>query len=235
MLPGLGLDENFARTDSSGTSAMLSDLFGSTLGLVNSSGALGTQYQYGPFGQTTMTGTSSTNPFQYTGREMDPTGLYNLRARYYNPIAQRFISQDPIGLSGGQPNLYAYVFNQPTNWTDPLGLSSSGVGQSPAPNAPPPQPCLTSKCENRIGGHGGGHSPHGLVVNILPRAEVANATDLSFELQDQDADAPVIQGPEGDVVEDLEFPADLAGDLAAGDFFPPYYAPSIAAPKAPGE
>ena len=36
-----------------------------------------------------------------------------MRARYYNPIAQRFISPDPIGLSGGQVNLYAYVCNQP--------------------------------------------------------------------------------------------------------------------------
>jgi len=127
MLPGVGLDENFARTDSSGSYAMLADLLGSTIGLVNSSGALGTQYQYGPFGQTTMTGASSTNPLQYTGREMDATGLYFLRARYYNPIAQRFVSPDPIGLSGGQVNLYAYVFNQPMDWTDPLGLISSGV------------------------------------------------------------------------------------------------------------
>jgi len=127
MLPGLGLDQNFARTDPSGTSAMLSDLLGSTVGLVNSAGALATGYQYGPFGQTTS-GASSTNPFQYTGREMDPTGLYFLRARYYNPIAQRFISPDPIGLVGGQANLYAYVGNSPVNWTDPLGLISSSVG-----------------------------------------------------------------------------------------------------------
>jgi hypothetical protein len=47
MLPGLGLDQNFARTDTSGSYAMLPDLLGSTVGLVNSTGALGTQYQYG--------------------------------------------------------------------------------------------------------------------------------------------------------------------------------------------
>ena len=57
------------------------------------------------------------------GSETDATGLDFMRARYYNPIAQRFISQDPIGLLGGQANLYAYVFNQPMNLTDPLGLS----------------------------------------------------------------------------------------------------------------
>jgi RHS repeat-associated protein len=128
MLPGLGLDENFARTDTSGSYAMLPDLLGSTVGLVNSTGALGTQYQYGPFGQTTTSGASSTNPFQYTGREMDPTGLYFLRARYYNPIAQRFISPDPIGLLGGQVNFYAYAGNSPMNFVDRTGLQGAGIG-----------------------------------------------------------------------------------------------------------
>ncbi len=90
--------------------------------MVNSAGGISTSYQYGPFGQTTMTGTSSTNPFQYIGRELDASGLYFMRARYYNLIAQRFISQDLIGLAGGQPNFYAYVFNSPMNWKDPLGL-----------------------------------------------------------------------------------------------------------------
>jgi hypothetical protein len=33
----------------------------------------------------------------------------------------RFISEDPIGFAGGDANLYAYVFNQPTAFRDPLG------------------------------------------------------------------------------------------------------------------
>ncbi len=135
MLPGMGLDQYFSRVDLSGTSTILPDLLGSTLGLVNSSGAIGRNYAYGPFGQTTTSGTASTNAFQYTGREMDSTGLYFLRSRYYNPIAQRFISPDPIGLSGGQVNFYAYVFNQPTDWKDPLGLKSGSSGGS---GSPPP-------------------------------------------------------------------------------------------------
>lgn len=44
------------------------------------------------------------------------------RARYYHPDLQRFISEDPIGFLGGDPNLYSYVFNRPTVLTDPLGL-----------------------------------------------------------------------------------------------------------------
>jgi RHS repeat-associated protein len=58
----------------------------------------------------------------FTGREWDPEiGLYYYRARYYDPKAGRFISEDPIGLTGGM-NYYAYVGNQPIEGWDPLGL-----------------------------------------------------------------------------------------------------------------
>jgi RHS repeat-associated protein len=40
---------------------------------------------------------------QFTGRENDGTGLYYLRARYYNPLFGRFLSEDPAGLSEGRP------------------------------------------------------------------------------------------------------------------------------------
>ena len=43
------------------------------------------------------------------------------RARYYHPGLQRFISEDPIGFAGGDPNLYAYVGNNPLSFRDPLG------------------------------------------------------------------------------------------------------------------
>lgn len=36
---------------------------------------------------------------------------------------QRFISEDPIGLSGADENFYAFVENSPVNFYDPLGLS----------------------------------------------------------------------------------------------------------------
>jgi uncharacterized protein RhaS with RHS repeats len=46
--------------------------------------------------------------------------LYYHRARYYDPQARRFISEDPIGLEGGI-NLYAYVGNNPISNIDPDG------------------------------------------------------------------------------------------------------------------
>jgi len=43
------------------------------------------------------------------------------RARMYDPKLGRFISEDPIGFAGGDINLYGYVANQPTKFTDPNG------------------------------------------------------------------------------------------------------------------
>ncbi len=80
-----------------------------------------TRYRYEPFGETSITGASSTNPFQYAGRENDGTGLYHYRMRYYSPVMHRFIQEDPIGLMGGV-NMYAYVRNNPLRYIDPFGL-----------------------------------------------------------------------------------------------------------------
>ncbi|NEQ42469.1 MAG: RHS repeat-associated core domain-containing protein [Leptolyngbya sp. SIOISBB] len=65
---------------------------------------------YDSFGQVT----SETNPdfdfrFGYTGREWDDaTGLMYYRARYYDPVVGRFLSEDPIG--------EAQINKAPVNW-----------------------------------------------------------------------------------------------------------------------
>jgi len=61
-------------------------------------------------------------PLRYPGQYADEsTGLHYNTFRYYDPEVGRFISQDPIGLLGGE-NLYAYAPN-PTGWEDPFGLA----------------------------------------------------------------------------------------------------------------
>ena len=58
---------------------------------------------------------------RFQGQYFDvETGLHYNRFRYYDPDVGRFVSQDPIGLAGGE-NLYQYAPN-PTGWVDPLGL-----------------------------------------------------------------------------------------------------------------
>ena len=61
-------------------------------------------------------------PFRYQGQYEDAeTGLYYNRFRYYDPEMGNYLSQDPIGLAGGNPTLYGYV-EDPNTWIDVFGL-----------------------------------------------------------------------------------------------------------------
>jgi len=91
--------------------------------MVDASGNLATQYSYDPFGNTTVSGATNSNEFQYTGRENEGNGLYFYRARYYSPALGRFISEDPLGFAGSDINVYSYVGNNPISRVDPSGLS----------------------------------------------------------------------------------------------------------------
>jgi RHS repeat-associated protein len=118
---GLRTDEIFARRDRSGIRYFLRDGLGSTIVLTDHNGTSKTTYSYAPYGNTLVTGEQTDNPFQYTGRENDGTGLYYYRMRYYSPELQRFISEDPLRLLGGI-NFYSYVANDPINLIDPYGF-----------------------------------------------------------------------------------------------------------------
>jgi RHS repeat-associated protein len=131
LVTGLGLDEFFSRVETSSSSHFLTDALGSTVSLSDGAGVLQTTYAYEPFGTTTVAGGGTTNTIAFAGRENDATGLYFNRARYYDPRLQRFISEDPSGFVGGL-NHYVYANNQPTLYTDPLGLKpSDGFGDAP--------------------------------------------------------------------------------------------------------
>jgi RHS repeat-associated protein len=117
-----GLDERFFRTTASVVDNYVTDALGSTVELTDSTGAAEAQYSYGPFGSESVTG-STTNSYDYTGRETDGLGINYYRARYYSPTTARFLSEDPAGFAGSGPNLYAYAFDSPINVSDPFGLS----------------------------------------------------------------------------------------------------------------
>ena len=71
-------------------------------------------------------------PFRFQGQYEDAeTGLFYNRYRYYDPDSARYLTQDPVGLMGGE-NPYRYVKN-PSGWVDPLGLSPCKL--SPLPSA----------------------------------------------------------------------------------------------------
>ncbi len=122
LLTGLGMDQVFGRRTTGENASMLTDGLGSVIGLSDSLGGVGTEYTYDPFGKASQSGSASDNPWQYTARENDGTGLQHNRARYYSSSMGRFASQDPIGFAGGDTNLYGYGGGDPINYTDPTGL-----------------------------------------------------------------------------------------------------------------
>ena len=100
------------------------DRLGSVRKLTDAAGAVVNSYDYDSFGNFESRTESVDNPFAFTGREFDAeSGLYYYRARYYDPNAGRFLSEDPIGFAAGDFNLYRYVSNNPANAQDATGLS----------------------------------------------------------------------------------------------------------------
>jgi RHS repeat-associated protein len=121
---GLGLE---ARVDADGTRAFYDfDQIGNVVGLTGTSGAYVNRYDYLPFGETmpVLSGIAD-NPFTFAGRwgvSADGSGLFNMRARSYDPAAGGFVSDDPLGLAGGDLNIRRYASNDPVNFLDPTGL-----------------------------------------------------------------------------------------------------------------
>ena len=78
---------------------------------------------------TTATGGASgdgvgVTRFLFAGEYLDDTGLYYLRARFYDPVTASFVSVDPALSVTGSP--YAYASGNPLQLVDPLGLWPAG-------------------------------------------------------------------------------------------------------------
>jgi len=94
--------------------------------LLDDSGSVTQRYKYRAFGPASPNPGSDASRFAFVGRQgyeaESDLDLYYVKARYLDPEAGRWISEDPIGIRGGDPNYYRYVFNEPTNKIDPSGL-----------------------------------------------------------------------------------------------------------------
>jgi len=75
-------------------------------------------FVYDAFGNVISGGFSS--PFMYCGEYLDiESGMYYLRARYYNPATGRFLTEAPIGYG---LNWYNYCSGNPVMYVDSWGL-----------------------------------------------------------------------------------------------------------------
>jgi len=132
---GIAIDEVLGRYAASGDRTLLQDALMSVIAQTDEAANAENFYAYSAYGEVSILGPDGGNPLRYTGREDDGTGLYYYRARYYDPMLKRFISEDPIGLAGNDANLYAYVGGNPISRLDPLGLAGEdafgGGGRRP--------------------------------------------------------------------------------------------------------
>ena len=130
------IDEPVAMLRGGATSFYQADGLGSVTSLSNSAGALAQTYTFDSFGKQTASSGSLTNPFQYTGRELDSeTALYYMRARYFDPATGRFVSEDPARFPGGI-DFYTYVENDPVGLIDPFGFCPWQVHSRPLKGFP---------------------------------------------------------------------------------------------------
>jgi RHS repeat-associated protein len=105
------------------------DGLGSVVNVTDSDGAPQWSYRYDAFGlerrATQEDASAPTNPMRYTGELYDTElGLYDLRAREYNPAVGRFLQTDPVVAQLDDPYVadYVYVNNLPTSLSDPSGM-----------------------------------------------------------------------------------------------------------------
>lgn len=120
------------------------------------------------------------NRFLFQGREYSQaTGLYQFRARWYDPLTGRWLSNDPIGISGGL-NQYVFCANNPINFRDPFGMEDINLygpvsNDSAASN-------LRKSVDNEI--TVGGHGASGVVIDLRTgQAQVITPATLATEIK----------------------------------------------------
>ncbi|UCD52921.1 MAG: hypothetical protein JSW27_09825 [Phycisphaerales bacterium] len=103
------------------------DGLGSVVALSDSLGDTVQTYEYSVYGQVAASDPNHPNPYLFTARRFDSeTGLYDYRARCYNPYIGRFLQTDPISYADGL-NWYTYCGNNPVLFIDPWGLCETEV------------------------------------------------------------------------------------------------------------
>lgn len=114
-----------SQTQAGATAYYHADGLGSTRLLTNPGGTPTDTYTYAAYGPLLAQTGASPNAYLFAGEQQDAeSGLYYLRARYYDPQVGRFLSRDPADGDEQVPlslHKYLYAHANPMNLTDPSG------------------------------------------------------------------------------------------------------------------
>jgi RHS repeat-associated protein len=123
-----GLGPLYAVT-ASGTTTFARDGGKSVHAELNGSGSVTASFRYLAYGAIAQSNGSSTPSYLgYAGQLLDPSGLYYMRARWYDPNTGRLVTRDPQEGDPAQPlslNLFGYAYSNPMLWRDPSGLAAT--------------------------------------------------------------------------------------------------------------
>lgn len=106
--------------------SIVSDYLGTPIQMYDEQGKKTWECTLDVYGKATIFEGRSLNecPFRWAGQYIDyETNLCYNRFRYYSSETGNYLNQDPIGLVGNNPTLYAYVTDS-NMWLDPFGLTA---------------------------------------------------------------------------------------------------------------
>jgi RHS repeat-associated protein len=107
---------------------VMRDHLGSTKLIINNTSSVVARYEYDPYGKYLDSLYINTgSAYQFTGQELDETGLYNFRARMYDTSAAIFYAADPAGQGASR---YGYCLGNPVSLIDPTGRESTSASDA---------------------------------------------------------------------------------------------------------
>jgi RHS repeat-associated protein len=119
------IDQFYARVLSNGAVGWyFTDLTNSVREIVSENGTVLDQLNYDPFGNVLYESDSANGDrFKFQSAEYDSSlNLYHSGARWFDPVNGRWINQDPLSFAAGDTNLYRFINNDPSSFTDPTGM-----------------------------------------------------------------------------------------------------------------
>lgn len=147
-------------------------------GLSDGRGALTDRYSYDAVGNSLSESGQSAQPFGYQGNRYDgAAGLYDFKARAYDPYTGRFASKDPVrGVASETQTLNPYPcgLNNPLRHPDPSGLFPENVGDPSAPPSDGDSPLndRANKLPDTGGQEGGPCSQHISIGAEAPNGDI---------------------------------------------------------------